>query len=115
MTGKYLYWGKHNEPGIWRMPVAGGEETRVIDKGGRSLFAVAEPGIWFLDVDAGGAITLKHFDETSGRVEKFREFPSGTRIVLSSTTLTVSPDGRWILYVQNDQVGSNLMLLDAIR
>jgi hypothetical protein len=75
------------------MPVAGGEETRVIEKGGRSLFAVAEPGIWFLDVDAGGAITLKNFDETSGRVEKFREFPSGTRMVMSSTTMSVSPDG----------------------
>jgi hypothetical protein len=49
------------------------------------------------------------------RVEKFHEFPSGTRIDLVSTTLSVSPDGYWILYVQNDQVGSNLMLLDAIR
>jgi hypothetical protein len=115
ITAKYLYWGKHDEPGIWRMPIAGGEETRVIEKGGRSLFAVAEPGIWFLDVDAGGAITLKKFDETSGRVEKFREFPSVTKMVLSSTTLSFSPDGRWILYVQNDQIGSNLLLLNTFR
>lgn len=63
----------------------------------------------------GGAITLKSFNEKSGRVEKFREFPSGTSIVQSSTTLSVSPDRRWILYVQNDQVGRNLMLLDTIR
>jgi hypothetical protein len=34
---------------------------------------------------------------------------------MSSTTLSVSPDGRWILYVQNDQVGSNLVLLDTFR
>ena len=115
ITGKYLYWGKDREPGIWRMPVAGGEETRVLDHGGRSLFAVAEPGIWFLDADTGGAITLKSFNEASGQVEKFRAFPSGTSIVVSSTSLSVSPDGRWILYVQNDQVGSNLMLLDGVR
>jgi len=36
-------------------------------------------------------------------------------MVLSSTTLSVSPDGRWILYAQNDQVGSNLVLLDTFR
>jgi hypothetical protein len=44
MTGKYLYWGKHNEPGIWRMSVEGGEETRIIHNGVCGLFAVAEPG-----------------------------------------------------------------------
>ena len=115
MSGKYLYWAKQSGPGIWRMPVGGGEETRVIDKSGRSLFAVAQPGIWFLDVDPEGAIKLKSFDETSGRVERFREFSSGTSIVQSSTSMSVSPDGRWILYVQNDHVGSNLMLLDGIH
>lgn len=35
--GRFLYYPKLAQPGIWKMPLKGGEETRVLD----------QPGTWF--------------------------------------------------------------------
>jgi Tol biopolymer transport system component len=34
---------------------------------------------------------------------------------LGESALSVSPDGRWILYTQVDQAGSDLILVDNFR
>jgi hypothetical protein len=43
------------------------------------------------------------------------EFPQGTNLNGGGTSMSVSPDGRWILYTQLDQVGSNLVLVENFQ
>jgi Tol biopolymer transport system component len=44
------------------------------------------------------------------------EFPRGTNLDNSSNTaISVSPDGRWILYTQIDRAGSYLVLVENFR
>ncbi len=37
------------------------------------------------------------------------------KLALSSVGLSVSPDGQWIIYPQNDVVGSDIILVENFR
>jgi hypothetical protein len=37
LDGRFVYYANVDAPGIWKVPVAGGEETRVLDRGGRTF------------------------------------------------------------------------------
>jgi hypothetical protein len=45
-----------------------------------------------------------------------REFSTDVKMMNSaSNPLSISPDGRWVLYTQMDQAGSDLMLVENYR
>jgi Tol biopolymer transport system component/DNA-binding winged helix-turn-helix (wHTH) protein len=113
--GKFVYFDRSVAPGIWEMPVAGGEETRVLDRGGPNVWALTSQGICFFDRGGSTGLALRLYSFDTRKVTLLREFSQDTRINWSDTSLTVSPDGRWILYTQFDQSGSNLMLVENFR
>jgi Tol biopolymer transport system component len=115
LDGKFVYYAKLDAPGIWKVPVAGGEETRVLDRGGQSVWALTDQGICFFDLGGSTGPALKFYNFATGKVALLREFSKDTRVDTDSTVLTVSPDGRWILYTQFDHAGSNLMLVENYR
>jgi hypothetical protein len=95
--------------------VEGGEETRVLDRGGESIWALTGQGICFFDVSGSTGAALKFYNFATGKVTLIRELSKDAQVDTLSTALTVSPDGRWILYTQYDQSGSNLMLVENYR
>ena len=115
LDGKFVYYAKLDVPGIWKVPVGGGEETRVLDRGGRSTWAVTGQGICFFDLSSSNGTTLRFYDFVIGKVTLLREFSKDTQVDTINTALTVSPDGRSILYTQLDQSGSDLMLVENYR
>jgi hypothetical protein len=115
LDGRFVYYAKSGEPGVWRLPVAGGEETRVLDWGGESVWALTSQGICFFDFSSSTGPALKFYNFAAGKSTLLRGFSKETQVVTGSTSLTVSPDGRWILYVQADQFASNLMLVENFR
>jgi hypothetical protein len=115
LDGKFVYYATLDTPGIWKAPVAGGEETQVLDWGGQSVWALTGKGICSFDFSGPTGPALKFYDFATGKVTLLREFSKDTRVDRASTALTVSPDGRWILYTQHDQSGSNLMLVENYR
>jgi hypothetical protein len=113
LDGRFVYYAKLDASGIWKVPVEGGEETRVLDRGGQSVWALTGQGIFFFDLHGStGAAALKFHNLATGKVTLLREFSKDTPVDTSGTALTVSPDGRWVLYTQYDQSGSNLMLVE---
>jgi Tol biopolymer transport system component len=114
--GKFVYYAQYHTPGIWRVPVEGGEETQVLDQSGMGRWALADQGICFLDFRAPPIPVIKMYGFASGRVSMIRQFPKGTPLdYVSESAIAVSPDGRWIIYTQLDQTGSNLMLVENYR
>jgi hypothetical protein len=97
------------------VPAAGGEETLILDRGGQNRWALTGQGICFFDLRGSTGATLKFYNFATGKVTLLREFSRDTRVDTGSTALTVSPDGRWILYTPLDQSGSDLMLVDNFR
>ncbi len=114
--GKHLYYTKgRGVPGIWRVPVAAGEEAPVIDQDKAGLWRywrVADQGIYFATMTAAGP-ALGFFSFASGRVSEIARLPKGPERNIPG--LAVSPDGRSLLYAQADRSGSDLMMVKDFR
>ena len=115
VDGKLLFYSKYQGPGIWSVPVEGGEETHVIDKAGQSNWGVATDGICFFDWKDAVHPVVQFYTFRDRRSTTLYEFPLGTNLDRDSTAISVSPDERWIVYTQIDQGGSNLVLVDNFR
>jgi hypothetical protein len=113
VDGKTLYYAKTRDvTSLWKVPVEGGEERQVLgDLSHWASFAVVDQGVYFIprfEWAAGSSIQFFNFAN-----EKIRPIAATERPV--SRGLSVSPDGRWILYSQGDQGGSDLMLVENFR
>lgn len=128
--GRWLYYTRgryEGEPtGVWRVPAGGGKETLVFDNRKPGLWrfwTVVKEGIYFITAENPSQPMIEFFGFANGNVthvvglEKpiplFGRLNSG--LTQFSSGLTVSPDGRWILYTQLDQGGSDIMLVENFR
>jgi Tol biopolymer transport system component len=113
-NGKFLYYIKAFDGPIWRMPVEGGEETRILDQNIRwSYWRVLENGICFLDWGATPpAIELFDFDT---RQLKRIAIVDRAKGLSGGGGFAVSPDGQSILFARIDQIDSEIMLVENFR
>ena len=115
--GQFLYYTKvRYAPGIWRMPVAGGEETFVLDHhraGYWRYWAVVEQGIYFATAERLEQPLIEFFSFATGQVTLVAVLEKG--LDRATSGLAVSPDGRWLIWSQVDQVGSDIMLMENFR
>ena len=109
--GNHLYYVKPEDVGIWQVPVNGGDEVRVVDQGVRSSFAVTKNGIFIIDLFAKPAATVSFYSFASRRLQRIGQLPAGSRMAPSK--IAVSPDEKWILYVQYDQWGSDIQMIEG--
>jgi Tol biopolymer transport system component len=110
---QFLYYAKPSTPTeIWRVPVAGGEEQRVVGGLSRPMnFVVVEHGIYFIAVgDAPSKTSVDFFDFATGKRKMLA--PIGKT---SWFGLTLSPDRRWLLFPTVDREGRDLMVVDGVR
>ena len=110
--GKFVYYMKDDQitTSLWKVPVGGGEETEVLESVYNRNFSVTPQGIYFIpapDTDEPDrSFLIRFFDFATGRATTIHSLPPGVR---ASQGLTVSPDGRSILYTQVDQSQSDLI------
>lgn len=105
--GKMIYYVKDvpGESPLWKVPVAGGEETQVLESVLNSLFVPTQNGIYFISRQR-----LEFFDFSTGISR-----PISTIEKPTFPGLTISPDSHWLLYPQVDEGGSDLMLVENFR
>jgi Tol biopolymer transport system component len=104
--GKFLFYRR--DEGLWRMPVQGGESTRIL-RNISMMWRVCGNGICFLDEKENPA-RLKRLDLRSGRTTSFGSVDLGREG--SFGTFDVSPDGRWVIYPRVDSLNSDIMLVE---
>ncbi len=113
LDGEYLFYASSvNSSPLWRMPIGGGEATRIIpDLRHASAFAVSAEGVYFMPTpvdDAGASI---HFmDFSSGNNRKVVDLPAQ-----GAYSLSVTKDGKSLIWSQTDQAGADLMLVENFR
>ena len=78
--GKYLYYRKNDDPGLWKVPVDGGEEARVIPSICPQYFAVTRRGIYFFS--GWYNPTIQFFNFATGRTETVEDLqlPAPSRV-----------------------------------
>ena len=115
--GQFLFYLDHY-PGmsgtarLRRRPVAGGQDSMVLDHVRPFLWAVTHSGIVFVTREADlDAIDVYRFGEE--RVTRMGRL--GFRIPWTYSHMTVSDDGRWAVATEMVRFDSDLMLLDNFR
>jgi serine/threonine protein kinase/Tol biopolymer transport system component len=115
LDGKLLYYTR-SQGGLWSMPVEGGEGTMVLENVLPGLWALAENGIYYLDVagrSPDGAAPLMWF---SFATHKLVQVGAVRRPIIPATpTVSVTSDGRRIAWSQIDRQQSELMLIENFR
>jgi Tol biopolymer transport system component/DNA-binding winged helix-turn-helix (wHTH) protein len=115
--GKFIYYAKGRDlPGIWRVPVNGGEETKILDAPPPSAWAyfiVTEKGIFYGDWPDRKNPGLYFYD--------FKTRKSSAVLLLDhfgsegAPGLSISPDGRYALYTTLAPPAVSVMLVDNFR
>ncbi len=122
LDGKYLYFSKWGGSvfapgdGIWKVPVGGGEETRVLDRRVNCFnWKVAREGIYFLSftrIPGGEQWSIELLSPETGKVTQlFSQRSSASHI----EGLAVSPDRQWILYREQPPWEARIMLVENFR
>jgi Tol biopolymer transport system component/DNA-binding winged helix-turn-helix (wHTH) protein len=113
-TGGFLYYsrGTADGPALWRTSVGGGEEVEVLPGiSDWSTFAPVERGIYFIPSRGPTApASIQFLSVADRRITTL--LPIAKAVFVG---LTVSLDGKSLLYTQIDQEGSDLMLVDRFR
>ena len=111
--GKFLYYTKGlSDTNLWKEPVEGGQASKVLD--GLSAYinlAIVDSGVYFIPMrNAPGRASIQFLSFATNNISNIATFerPLGDG-------LAVSPDGKWILYTQVEQSGSELMLVENFR
>ena len=111
--GRFLYYSKYEADGVWRMPLAGGAEIRVLDQpAGTEWFnwGLAAKGIYFLNTASPPRTSIEFFEFATRKITSIASFdkPWGWGFA-------VSPDGTSLLYVQSEFEESNIMAVKNFR
>ena len=115
--GKFFYYAKGRAvPGIWRVPVAGGEETLVLDHHQAGLWrywAVTDKGIYFATAEVASNPIIEFFSFATNKTSLIARLD--TPLFRTDPGLAITPDGQSLLLVKMDQSGSDIMLADNFR
>jgi Tol biopolymer transport system component/DNA-binding winged helix-turn-helix (wHTH) protein len=110
--GRFLYYSKYEAPGIWKVPLSGGEEKRVLDQAGEKEWynwALGRNGVYFLKHRAKGG-DLDFFDFATGKTTNI-----STSDKQPGVGLALAADGKSILYAETELEDANIMLVKNFR
>ena len=119
--GKYFYYMKGRNtavPGIWRVPAGGGEETLFFDQHRAGIWrswAVTSQGIYYVtrESERPARMVIEYYSFATGKIKKVAT--PEKEILTGTLGLSVSPDGRWLLYTEADQRGMDIMLMENLQ
>jgi dipeptidyl aminopeptidase/acylaminoacyl peptidase len=113
--GQWVFYTKSDEASsLWTVPRDGGEEIQVLKSVDERAFAIVNEGIYFIPrPDSADRYSIQFFHFVTKKTRSIATIESAMDPYLPM--LSVSPDGRWILYSQIEQEGSDLMLVENFR
>ena len=115
---QFLYYAKLEQSGIWKMPLGGGAETRVLDQPGDlenqdwCFWALAPGGIYFLNKSVPPNGRIEFFDFATRQSTPILTLDKPTSLFGG---LALSPDGKSLLFGQSEHNESYVMVVKNFR
>jgi Tol biopolymer transport system component/DNA-binding winged helix-turn-helix (wHTH) protein len=111
--GQSFYYSKYKVPGVWKMPLSGGQETHILDQPEFWWnWGLARNGIYFIRLqELQRVATLEFFEFATHRIIPISTLDKPSE----ELALAVSPDGRTVLYSRIESSQSNIMLVKNFR
>jgi Tol biopolymer transport system component len=116
LDGYVYFHGYYNlqKKGVWRVPVSGGPETLVLDMDtSPHNWDLTVRGVYFIDQNAKPVATVSFYDFKTRAVRSLAPV-SNDPAFTSISGLSVSPDGKWLLYC-GGVFTPDIMLIDNFR
>ena len=115
--GKAIYYGKGvTTPGIWKVPVDGGDEVPVLELNKVAGFwcnwAVANQGIYYIKPEPKSGMAIEFF---SFATRKKSTVALLGKVHVEWFGFGVSPDEKQAMYTLVDQEGSDIMLVENFQ
>lgn len=114
--GKFVYYAKRDQTGIWRTPTeGGGPETLVINRGSPYYWGLFDNGVCTVDHSVMGDPGIDCLDFKVNRLKTVSRLPKNMHVNDWGPSFSVSRDGGWVLFVASDRRESDIMLVDNFR
>jgi Tol biopolymer transport system component/DNA-binding winged helix-turn-helix (wHTH) protein len=112
--GKWVYFTKYGEAGLWRVPAAGGAENKIANGPPADYWGywtLTNDGVYYLDnSESSSAIYFRGYSSAgSTRIRTLERRPP------PFSGVTVSPDKQWLLYTDQVSNGYNIMLVENLE
>jgi len=119
--GQWLYFVRREGDTLWRVPIAGGAETRLVDGLYRYNYAVTNTDVYYVVRPPGQSRGMTEMLVSAG--SRVRHLDLATKRVTDLLTMdasadlgmAVSPDGKYLLFTKIDFIGADLMLVENFR
>ena len=112
-AGGYICYAKHNARGLWRKPVAGGNEEQVLaGMSPRDWGSWAILGDRAIYINREGQDFIASFNVSTSQLDTL--FVPEHGLPSMDPALTVSSDGRRILFGQSERSESDIMLVEGL-
>jgi Tol biopolymer transport system component len=111
--GKFVYYAKEDQPGIWRQPVGAEREQLVVDHGEPTFWDMYSQGLCLLNREPRPP-RVECLDLTTHVLSTIVSLPDDHRIWESGPSFAVSPDGQWVLYSHVESADNSIMSVDNV-
>ena len=118
--GKTLYYAKWNDSGIYSMPVSGGPETEITGellRGVWRYWSLTDKGIYLVRPgrQANSSEVVPMLSFFTFETKKITDLRTLEKPPKQGPGMTVSPDGKLLLFCQSDDGGSEIMIVENFR
>jgi len=109
--GRWLYFTRYGEPGIWRSPMSGGPERKIFDgppAGHLNYWTLAGNNVYSLS-EQGEQFTLQRIDPENGHAQVVYSLKHDPTPFAG---MSLTPDGKRILFAELARTSSGLTLVE---
>ena len=112
--GQSIFYTKFDQPGVWKVPVNGGQEINVSRYPGTGFWGywnLRGDEIYFLN-NSSSSPALEAMQTTTGKIRRVFALQ---RVPPPFSGVTVSPDSHWLLFTDLTEAGSHITLVENFR
>jgi Tol biopolymer transport system component len=113
LDGKWIYFTKNDEPGIWRVSSSGGTETRILNQprsGYWGYWCVTPRGLYYLD-SSHSTPAISIYDPDTGKISHFANLE---RQPPPYSGISVNRDGSELLITDGRDAGSHITVVEGL-